>query len=72
MPQVSVIVPIFNGVAFLPAFFESLDAALPHGSQVILVDDGSTEPIWDTVPPLGRHRRWCASRTRTTRATRSR
>ena len=54
MPQVSVIVPIFNGVAFLPAFFESLDAALPHGSQVILVDDGSTEPIWDTVPPLGR------------------
>ena len=44
------IVPIFNGLAFLPAFFESLSAALPEGSQLILVDDASTEPVWDTVP----------------------
>lgn len=50
MPSVSVVVPIFNGVAFLPAFFQSLNAALPHGSQVILIDDGSTEPVWETVP----------------------
>jgi GT2 family glycosyltransferase len=50
VPRVSVIVPIFNGVAFLPAFFESLTAALPDDSELILVDDGSSEPVWETVP----------------------
>ena len=50
MPRVSVIVPIFNGVAFLPAFFESLLGALPEHSQIVLIDDASTEPVWDTVP----------------------
>jgi GT2 family glycosyltransferase len=54
VPQVSVIVPIFNGVAFLPSFFASLAAALPAGSQLILVDDGSTERVWDTVPEIAR------------------
>lgn len=52
MPAVSVVVPIFNGVRFLPAFFESLSAALPHGSQVVLVDDGSSEPVFETVPEM--------------------
>lgn len=41
---------MFNGAAFLPSFFASLSAALPDDSQVILVDDGSTEPVWETVP----------------------
>lgn len=50
MPRVSVIVPIFNGLAYLPAFFDSLQAALPDDSQLILVDDGSVERVWDTVP----------------------
>lgn len=54
MPQVSVIVPIFNGVAYLPSFFESLETALPEGSELILVDDASTEPVWDTVPEMPR------------------
>lgn len=53
MPRISVVVPIFNGVAFLPAFFDSLAAALPDGSELILVDDASTEPVWETVPELG-------------------
>lgn len=53
MPRVSVVVPIFNGVPYLPSFFASLRRALPPDSQVILVDDASTEPIWDTVPDLG-------------------
>lgn len=52
MPRVSVIVPIFNGVAFLPAFFDSLGAALPEDSELILVDDASTEPVWETVPEI--------------------
>jgi GT2 family glycosyltransferase len=45
-----VIVPIFNGVPYLPAFFESLSAALPEGSEVVLIDDGSTQDVWETVP----------------------
>lgn len=52
MPRVSVIVPIFNSLAHLPAFFESLSAALPEGSQVIVVDDASTEPVLDAIPDL--------------------
>jgi GT2 family glycosyltransferase len=51
---VSVIVPIFNGLAHLPGFFTSLAAALLEGSQVILVDDGSTQPVFDAVPELPR------------------
>lgn len=50
MPSVSVIVPIFNGLAYLPAFFDSLAAALPADSELILVDDASTEPVLDAVP----------------------
>jgi GT2 family glycosyltransferase len=54
LPSVSVIVPIFNGTSYMPLFFESLAAALPEGAQLILVDDGSTEPVWDTVPEFPR------------------
>lgn len=54
MPRISVIVSIYNGMGFLPAFFASLDAALPAGSQVILIDDGSTQPVFDTVPDLAK------------------
>jgi GT2 family glycosyltransferase len=57
LPRVSTIVPIFNGVAYLPAFFESLQAALPDGSELILVDDGSSEEVWGTVPELPRAER---------------
>jgi GT2 family glycosyltransferase len=41
---------MFNGVEFLPAFFGSLEDALPDNSQLILIDDGSTQPVWETVP----------------------
>lgn len=50
MPRTSVIVPIFNGLAYLPTFFDSLQAALPQDSQLILVDDGSVERVWESVP----------------------
>ena len=48
--NVSIVIPIFNGLRYLPAFFESLEAALPDGAQVILVDDGSNEPVFDAIP----------------------
>jgi glycosyltransferase involved in cell wall biosynthesis len=50
VPRASVIVPIFNGITLLPTFFDSLTAALPDGSELVLVDDGSTEPVWEAVP----------------------
>jgi len=50
VPSVSIIVPIFNGSTFLPSFFESLIGALPEKSQLILVDDASTERVFDAVP----------------------
>lgn len=54
MPSVSVIVPLYNGMAHLNAFFESLCAALPDRAEVIVVDDGSTEPVLDAVPEISR------------------
>jgi GT2 family glycosyltransferase len=54
MPGVSVIVPIYNGIGHLPAFFESLAAALPEASQIIVVDDASTEPVLDAIPEFPR------------------
>jgi GT2 family glycosyltransferase len=48
--RLSIIVPIFNGLRYLPAFFDSLRLALPAGSEVILVDDASTEPVFEAVP----------------------
>jgi GT2 family glycosyltransferase len=52
VPRVSVIVPVFNSIAHLPAFFEALASALPPGSEVIVVDDASTQPVLDAVPEL--------------------
>jgi GT2 family glycosyltransferase len=54
MTTLSVICPIFNGSAFLPSFFQSLNSALPERTQLILVDDGSTERVFDTVPEIPR------------------
>lgn len=54
MPTLTVICPIFNGMNFLPYFFESLLSALPENAQLILVDDGSTEPVFATVPEIPR------------------
>ncbi|MBU1700031.1 MAG: glycosyltransferase [Candidatus Eisenbacteria bacterium] len=54
MPRISVIVPIYNGIAFLQSFFHSLGMALPDQTQLILIDDASTEPVFDAVPAIPR------------------
>lgn len=54
MPSVSVIVPVYNGIAHLDAFFESLAAALPDQAEVIVVDDCSAQPVLEAVPQLPR------------------
>jgi GT2 family glycosyltransferase len=50
MVSVSIIVPIFDGIRYLPYFFRSLAEAAPPHAELILVDDGSTEPVLDAVP----------------------
>src|ERR1700709_1445909 len=52
MPRVSVVVPIFNGVPYLPAFFASLQNAMRPCVRALLFDDVSTERVWETVPDL--------------------
>jgi Glycosyl transferase family 2 len=54
VPTVSVIVPIYNSIEHLAAFFESLAAALPDQAQVIVVDDASTQPVLEAIPELPR------------------
>jgi GT2 family glycosyltransferase len=54
VPIVSAIVPVYNGIQHLDAFFESLAAALPDQAQVIIVDDNSTQPVLEVVPELPR------------------
>jgi GT2 family glycosyltransferase len=54
VPRVSVIVPIFNSLAHLGTFFEALAEALPAESEVVVVDDASTDPVLDAVPELPR------------------
>jgi len=48
--RVSVVVPVYNGGAYLPAFFESLAAAAVDDMQLIIVDDGSTEAVGPVFP----------------------
>jgi GT2 family glycosyltransferase len=50
VPSISVIVPVFDGVRYLPYFLASLAEATPSSAELIFVDDGSTEPVLDFVP----------------------
>jgi GT2 family glycosyltransferase len=50
MLPISIIVPIFNGIQYLPYFLQSLAEAAPPNSELILVDDGSSQPVLEIVP----------------------
>lgn len=55
MGSTSVVIPCFNGQAYLPAALASVRAQTRPAREVIVVDDGSAEPVtvhgWDG-PPL--------------------
>ena len=51
-PQLSVIVPVYNGARFLAPCLESLAASELSGHECIVVDDGSTD---DSVRVAGEH-----------------
>src|SRR5947209_4606194 len=50
MPSISIIVPIFNGIRYLPYFLHSLADAAPSHAELIFIDDGSSEPVLDVIP----------------------
>lgn len=43
LPRLSVVVPVYNVAAYLPACLESLAAMNPAADEIIVVDDGSTD-----------------------------
>ncbi|MGR6439946.1 glycosyltransferase [Proteus mirabilis] len=43
LPQLSIVVAVFNGEKFLPQFFNCLHAQQLENWELILVDDGSTD-----------------------------
>lgn len=50
MTSITVIVPIFNGIRYLPLFLESLEKAIPTKTQLIFINDGSSEPVFNCIP----------------------
>src|SRR5262245_32608766 len=52
-PRVSVIVPVYNGAAFLDKCLSALTASDFSDFEVLVVDDGSTEPIEPVVAGYG-------------------
>ncbi|HXZ54500.1 MAG TPA: glycosyltransferase [Burkholderiales bacterium] len=51
-PLLSVVVPVYNGVPFLPRLLESLRAQQGVPDQLIFVDDGSTDGSSDVIARL--------------------
>ncbi len=59
--EVSIIVPVFNEEEALPSLEAELDSVmqtLPENSEVVLVDDGSTDRSFEILAGLVKRRRW--------------
>jgi glycosyltransferase involved in cell wall biosynthesis len=48
-PLISIIIPIFNRVLYLPQAIESVSKQKYKNIEIIIVDDSSTEDILSTV-----------------------
>jgi glycosyltransferase involved in cell wall biosynthesis len=60
-PSVSVVVPVYNGAAVLPALVEQLETVLgvlTAWFEVILVNDGSHDKSWDVIRNLVARHAW--------------
>jgi len=53
----SIVVPVFNGMRFLPEFWSRLLKVMPDSSEIIIVNDGSFEPVESTFPDSSDHYR---------------
>ncbi len=49
-PEVSIVVPVHNGINFLPQFWKNIKTSISKNFELIVVDDGSTENIKETIP----------------------
>lgn len=59
IPLISVIVPVFNGAAFLPEAIASIRAQSHRPLEIIVVDDGSTDDTAEVVKALGDGLNYC-------------
>ena len=49
VPKISVVIPALNEGSYLQRTADNLRATLPQGSEVIVVDDGSTDGCADDL-----------------------
>ncbi|TRX73786.1 glycosyltransferase [Pseudomonas mangiferae] len=50
-PRVSLVVPVYNGAAYVAETLDSLLAQAYPDLEVIVIDDGSTDATWDVLQP---------------------
>lgn len=61
MPNISIVIPVYNGSGTLPALVERLDEALPQiaeAYEVLLVNDGSPDDSWAVIRELAKRYAW--------------
>ena len=49
MPKVSVIMPVYNGIRFLDKAIQSILNQTETDFEFIIIDDGSTEPVFEKI-----------------------
>ena len=52
MPKVSVIMSVFNGIQFIERAVESILNQTEKDLELLIIDDGSTEPIFEIIAPF--------------------
>ncbi|MCB9100901.1 MAG: glycosyltransferase family 2 protein [Anaerolineales bacterium] len=57
-PLISVIIPVYNGAAFLTAAIETIRQQLYEPLEIIIIDDGSTDNTGQIAADLGRDIRY--------------
>lgn len=62
-PAISIVIPVYNGAAFLPEAIEMVEAGQADDVEIIVVDDGSTDATPDLCTGLAAQGRIVTTRT---------